>query len=142
MSGAWSTTGNSPNSNDQADTHGWVIKDGASVVARESLDFWPALFDATEYFEHAKFYFVKGRLHEHSKDQFKSVLGFNGLASYKNGRKASLQAKLEVNWVLVTASADWQMTSWKLVDIETTETSQMLFPVSYTHLTLPTILLV
>jgi len=64
VSGAWTTTGNSPNSNGQADTHGWNIKDRASVVARESLNLWPALFDATEYFEHAKFYFVKGQLHE------------------------------------------------------------------------------
>ena len=127
VSGTWTPTGNSPDPKDQTHTHDWKISDLATTVARENLDFWPALFDATEYFEHAKFYFVKGRLHEHSKDQFKSVLGFNGLASYKNGRKASLQAKLEVNWVLVTASADWQMTSWKLVDIETTETSQMLF---------------
>lgn len=116
-------------SNRQSDARSWGINDRASVVAREGLDFWPVLFEAIEYFEHAKFYFIKGQLHENRKDQFKSVLGFNGLANYKNGLKASLHVKLDVNWALVkgTANADWQITSWKLVDIGATETSQMLF---------------
>ena len=129
VSGAWATTGNSSVSNDQSDTHGWHVNDLAVVVARESLDFWPALFEVTDYFKHAKFYFVKGQLHENSEDQFKSVVGFNGLANYKNGTKASLHGKLEVDWTLAknTANADWQITSWKLVEIDSTETSQMLF---------------
>lgn len=128
VSGAWTATGNTIISNGQSGTHDWRINDRATVVARESLDFWPALFEATEYFEHAKFYFIKGQLHENSKDQFRSVLGFAGLAHYKNGPKASLHAKLEVNWALIKGTnADWQITSWKLVDIHATETAQMLF---------------
>ena len=129
VSGAWKNAGNSPAPNNQSDTLGGNIDDRATVVSKEELDFWPALFETTEYFEHAKFYFIKGQFHENSKDQFKSVLGFDGLANYKHGPKASLHVRLEVDWALVkgTANADWQITSWKLVDIDTTETSQMLF---------------
>ena len=129
VSGAWAATGDSPTSDGQSNTHGWHVNDLATVVARESLDFWPALFEVTDYFEHAKFYFIKGLLQENSKDQFKTVVGFEGLANYKNGSKASLHAKLEVDWTLFksTADADWQITSWKLVDVDATETSQLLF---------------
>ena len=129
VSGAWAATGDSPTSDGQSNTHGWHVEDLATVVARESLDFWPALFEVTDYFEHAKFYFIKGQLQENSKDQFKTVVGFEGLANYKNGSKASLHAQLEVDWALFksTADADWQITSWKLVDVDATETSQLLF---------------
>ena len=129
VSGAWAATGDSPTSNGQSNTHGWHVEDLATVVARESLDFWPALFEVTDYFEHAKFYFIKGLLQENSKDQFTTVVGFEGLANYKNGSKASLHAKLEVDWALFksTADSDWQITSWKLVDVDATETSQLLF---------------
>ena len=50
VSGAWTATGNTIISNGQSGTHDWRINDRATVVARESLDFWPALFEATEYF--------------------------------------------------------------------------------------------
>ncbi len=122
ISGEWSTNGLSP-----------AASDGATAVARKSLSFWPGLFEATEYFEHAKFYFIKGQIHESDPNQFSSVLGFEGLAHYKNGVKASLHATLEVNWMLAkstvkgTANDDWRINSWKLVEVDTTETSQMLF---------------
>ena len=129
VSGTWSPTGNSADLTDQSLSHAWKINDLATTVTRESLNFWPALFDATEYFEHAKFYFVKGQLQDSSKDRFRSVVGFDCLASYKNGRKASLHVELKVNWAVAkdATNADWQITSWKLVDIKTTEASQMLF---------------
>ena len=49
------------------------------------------------------------------------------MANYKSGTKASLHAQLEVEWALGTSESDWQITSWKLVDINATETSQLLF---------------
>ena len=48
VSGAWAATGDSPTPNGQSNTHGWHVEDLATVVARESLDFWPALFEVTD----------------------------------------------------------------------------------------------
>lgn len=129
VSGAWSDTGGSAISNGPSHTHDWGINDRVTVVARGKLDFWPALFEVTDYFDHAKFYFIKGQLHENSEEQFKSVVGFNGLANYKNGTKASLHARLELDWRRYkgAAGSNWQITSWKLVDISASETSQLLF---------------
>ena len=44
VSGTWTPTGNSPDPKDQTHTHDWKISDLATTVARENLDFWPALF--------------------------------------------------------------------------------------------------
>ena len=99
-------------------------------IAQTDLNLWASLFDQTVYFEHAKFYFIKGELVGKDRDQFSSTLGFDALATTKGNEKVSLHANLEVDWTKqkgLAESSAWRITSWRLVDIQSIESSQLLF---------------
>ncbi len=111
-------------------TRPWVIENRTEVVGIDDLQIWESLFAETAYFRNAKFYFVRGNFPEGTFERFNAVVGFDGLAIYRDGRNASLHAELDVIWTRQTDSgngAAWRITSWKLVDLKSLEASRPLF---------------
>ena len=110
----------------------WSVAEESKSIAKKDLNLWSALFEETRYFEHAKFYFVRGKFNSNAKDQFETVVGFDGLAVYADSRKASLRVQLDVTWTQKNDStqeevAKWEIASWKLTEVEAMETEALLF---------------
>ena len=111
-------------------------KDGQfAVVDRPQIDtprdqlkdqkLWQSLFERVDYFENAKFYFVRGELDQDDSNQFNSLVGFAGHAVYRNGRHASLKGQINVTWQ--RDNSDWKIVTWKLSDFSALENAAKLF---------------
>ena len=86
---------------------------------------WRSLFEQVDYFENAKFYFVRGELDQDDANQFNSTVGFAGHAVYRNGRHASLKGRVKVTWQ--RDNSDWRIVAWKLTDFSALENTTELF---------------
>jgi len=119
----------------------WSIADGAESFPRQRLELWPALIHKVNFFEHVKFYFIRGELNPKDSSEFLSTVGFAGLAQLRNSStqsssvKTDLHGQLEIRWRKSSnppkpdaglASA-WEISHWKLTDFESVQTPQLMF---------------
>lgn len=64
----------------------------------EDLHIWPSLFDKVEYFDHAKFYIVRGHFLNEARLRFETDMGFAALAKLKTGHFAYISGSMDVAW--------------------------------------------
>jgi hypothetical protein len=112
----------------------WVA--GASAAQpREQLNLWQPLLHEVDYFEHAKFYMIRGQFDDASLDAFTSHVGFKGLARMRDGNWAAIEAKQTVRWQQAVPAADrdtnaaqaWQIVGWTLDELHTRQSPKMMF---------------
>ena len=99
-------------------------------LSRENLKLWSPLFEQVDYFDHAKFYIVRGKFVGDDQNQFSSDVGFNALATSTEGSKISLHAELKVEWTKGDDQVNgsiWQIARWELVNVHSKESSDLLF---------------
>lgn len=70
----------------------------ATTRARDDLELWGPLLAQVEWFDHAKFYIVRGDFTDEAESIYDSEMGFTGLARTVDGRRATVKAKLHVEW--------------------------------------------
>lgn len=127
------------NSAGQAQTQ-WSVADGTQSFLREQLNLWPELIQQTNYFEHAKFYFIRGQQLPAAPDLFQTTVGFNGRAKLvvspdQPPVTASLHGHLELRWQKLPDANDqgniapptWRISHWKLIDFKSSQTQRLLF---------------
>ena len=73
----------------------WPVEAKVGGIKEGTL--WPDYFQQIEYFEHAKFYFVKAHFLD-DKLTWQAKVGFKGLARTADGTWQSVNAKLETEW--------------------------------------------
>jgi hypothetical protein len=110
-------------------SYGWLVETDNKVAPSADLALWNELFNETEYFETASFYFVRGNFEEGTFDEFQSRIGFDGLTKYQNGRQAALHAELDVSWSRQNQEHEsvWRISSWNLNKFRTLEAAKPLF---------------
>jgi hypothetical protein len=81
-----------------AEVHHWRLAAEETTRPLDELELWKPFFERVEYFEHAKFYFVKGLFLDEEESQFETEMGFAALARLDDGRLAHATAKLKVLW--------------------------------------------
>ena len=131
---------NSASQIDETSKTNWSITESSESFSREELKLWPALIEQTSFFEHAKFYFIRGQLNKDDPTEYRSTVGFSGLAKTKNPSSsslvtASLHGEMEIFWHRPSGSStheendpkSWQISQWKLIDFQAMETTEMLF---------------
>lgn len=102
----------------------------SQTVNRAELNLWRSLLEQTSHFDHAKFYFVRGNLVPGERNRFSSAVGFDALANGKDQKKISVHAELEIEWARESEDSDkhdWKITSWKLIDVRTMESQDLIF---------------
>ena len=107
----------------------WNVTD-VEDTSPEKLNLWRTLVETVSYWEHAKFYFVRGDFRDETLSEFHADVGFKGLARQKNDQWAGVKGKLKVTWIADTTVADnkkWKIGEWKTVELKTIESPELLF---------------
>jgi hypothetical protein len=113
-----------------AHVHHWNVNANSETSALENAELWRPLFERVEYFEHAKFYFVKGLFQDDEESRFETEMGFAGLARLTNGQLAHASAKVKAVWTDHTelfGEKDWRIREWKTVKLELVEAEAPLY---------------
>ena len=113
-------------------TAAWDAATETSNLPRSQLKLWQPLLDEVDYFEHAKFYFIRGELTGPRVDEskrFRAELGFRGLARTKAGSWRAIHSRQQVVWSRVTDAAEsgWHITAWEHQDMSVTDAPQRMF---------------
>lgn len=91
-----------------------------SNVERTCLQIWQDLFEKVDFFEHNKFYFVRGDFHSDKENEWVSVVGFTGVARLKTGEVAAIEGKIDVIWKQAddASESQWSIHSWSTNSLE------------------------
>lgn len=112
----------------------WPLRDSSQAVARGDFNPWAAFLSEVDYFEHTKFYFIKGEFADGQPDRWKTKVGFAGFARLKDGRFVSVSAKQELLWrinrdaePLANGAAQAEIESWHQKQFELQVVDQVMF---------------
>ena len=98
-------------------------------VSREEFALWRPLLDHVEYFEHAKFYVIRGLLDE--SGHLETDVGFEALARVADGR-IWLRGELTVTWASGPSLEEggpptWSIIGWRSEELKTMSVDLPLF---------------
>ncbi len=110
----------------------WSIDPTPRTTSAKELDFWRPLLERIEYFDHAKFYLVRGDYEDDSRDTWEAEVGFAALARLTDGQWCSVKASQDVRFARQAAQAgqskgDWRIVDWRLTKLKTIRTPRPLF---------------
>ncbi|MCH8924272.1 MAG: hypothetical protein IIA67_14125 [Planctomycetes bacterium] len=110
----------------------WPVNPGERQVDAQDASMWRPFLDNVDYFEHAKFYFIRGEFSGDTFDQFDSLIALDGLARAADGRRTAIRSKHQVRWHrnLEPASPDdapWRITHWHVTQFETIDSDRPMF---------------
>lgn len=110
----------------------WDIAAEPITASPEELDLWRPLLERVEYFEHAKFYLVRGDYVGDSRDRWEAEVGFAGLARLKDGQWCSVKASQDMQFArqptsVAQSKEDWRIVDWRLHYLKTMRASKPLF---------------
>ena len=112
-------------------------------VSREELALWHPLLDHVEYFEHAKFYVIRGLLDE--SGGLETDVGFEALAQVGEDR-IWLRGELTVTWAPGPSLEDggpptWSIVGWRSEELKSMSVDRPLFAEVLDHTLKPEALL-
>ena len=131
-----------PQQQDQAGSSGgitvrmahWTVDEHARSIAISQLRMWEPLLKDVDYFEHAKFYIIRGDVDLDDPRLFDADVGFSGVAYLKDGHWRGVKATQQVRWRSVgddasgdDASGTWVIDTWQLKSVKTFDSGRMLF---------------
>jgi hypothetical protein len=112
----------------------WGVDELERTSLSRQMELWRPLLDQVEYFEHAKFYFVRGEFLNQQRDQWEAKLGFEGMARMSAGHWSSVKVKLTARWIKqpaisaeTPADPPWRIAHWHLHSLQTLEGKRRLF---------------
>ena len=96
------------------------------------LDMWQPLITKIDYFQHAKFYIIRGEFTDAGQEEFRCDLGFKGQARGTDGYWHAVHAEQELIWRRDGTPATqnepgWQITSWRMKELDTIEREELMF---------------
>ena len=109
-------------------TRVWSIEDSLRSTADGTLDLWRPLFDAVDYFDHAKFDVVRGAFDAGRRDRWRGELEFRGLARSRAGHWMYVRAEIDTHWTkTVRGAPPWRIDRFALRSLTTLEGRRRLF---------------
>ncbi len=110
----------------------WDIDAKPKTVSLADMDMWRPLLQRVNYFEHAKFYLVRGDYTDESRDRWEAEVGFAALAKLNDGQWCSVKASQDVQFARAPSHAaqtkdKWQIVDWRLSKLKTIRTSRPIF---------------
>jgi hypothetical protein len=108
----------------------WQVASEHQRSPQAAVKMWTRVLEQIDYWEHAKFYIIKGQFLTDARDQFETETGFVGLARLRSGAWNSLEGKLTLTWKRkpdVNGQPDWRVSKWTVAKFAGTETKHTLF---------------
>ena len=110
----------------------WPVNPGERQVDATDVSMWRSFLDNVDYFEHAKFYFIRGEFIGEQFAEFDSEIGLDGLARSAGGRWRAVRSKHRVRWRrdptrTSTDDTPWRITRWHVTEFETIENDRPMF---------------
>ena len=108
----------------------WTIQPKTESVDSNDLQLWQVFLAETKYWENAGFYFIRGEFHPDSLDEFNSLIGFDGLAIYRDGSQSGIHIEMAVTWARRSTTenpSEWKITAWKHVVLKALDSPGPLF---------------
>ena len=105
-------------------------------IEAEAMSLWRPVLDDVEYFEHAKFYFVDGDPLAPDDGEWRSDVGFHGLAKMQSGEWCLIHADQTLEWTRVGEEQEiesWRISGWLLESFETIVVPQRPFSDAIDH---------
>ena len=109
------------------------VEDAGTVrtVSREELALWRPLLDHVEYFEHAKFYVIRGHLLWDQSGRLETDVGFEALARVGEDR-IWLRGELTITWAAGPSLDEvgpptWSIVGWRSKELKTMSVDRPLF---------------
>ncbi len=105
----------------------WEVDSELQSTARGDIQLWRPLFEAVDYFEHAKFYIIAGDFADHAHTLWDGEVGFAALARLTSGEKTWVKAKQKLRFRRapnsdVADAASWRVARWDLEYLKTMRT--------------------
>ena len=107
----------------------WPVAAKPQKIPLKKLQMWRRLLETVDYFEHAKFYFIRGQFSDTVPTVFQTEVGFAGLAFTKDAEWQAVKAKQKVDWRPESADAkpNWRICAWHLESLNVTDSDRPLF---------------
>lgn len=108
----------------------WEVSEEIKTTSRDDFKLWEELLNSVSYFDHAKFYVIRGSLSSPAKDTFETDLGFSGSARMVSGDRSSVHGSLTVRWERGTdeeGGQRWLVSRWITQELESLESKHLLF---------------
>jgi len=83
-------------------------------ITRDKLILWQPLLGKLQQMKNARFYFVQGQFVDGNRNEFESLMGFEGLGQLDTGDWASIHATQSVTWTADPSVPDEDVTRWKI----------------------------
>ena len=110
---------------DESAARNWNAEHHARPTASSDLDLWQPMLRQTAFFEHAKFFLIRGRWTSSNRDRFVTDVGFSGLARTRHDCWRAVRAGIQVDWQ--RHQHDWKIDAWRLLQFSTTDRAELMF---------------
>ena len=111
----------------------WEVSPSLAQAPASEAEPWAAFLAGVDYFEHAKFYIVRGHYLDEAETLFEADMGFSGRARLSSGRVAYVHADQTVVWADHTVVPDdpkqrvWRIRSWETTEFGVELADDLLF---------------
>lgn len=101
-------------------------------ITRDELILWRPLFGKLLALKNARFYFVQGQFVDGKRNEFESLMGFEGLAQLNTGDWTSIHATQSVTWTadlsVPVGNVDrWAISGWEQVSMKLERRPTLMF---------------
>ncbi len=119
----------------------WPLAEQSRSGAAAEIQIWKPLLNELEYFERAKFYFVRAEFTDADFNEMTAEVGFDGLARTRDQQLAHIKAKQELTWKKQDGEGpeSWRIVKWKQKELTTQLGDGYLFHDVATLVTSPTL---
>jgi hypothetical protein len=107
----------------------WPVLAQPRRVACEDVRLLVPLVSDLQFFQHAKFYLINGRLLGNPPSSFETDVGFSGLARTTAGKWRMVRASLSLVWKPEdqATARRWVIDEWRLNELKTSERQELMF---------------
>jgi hypothetical protein len=112
-----------------ASIHAWAIGSGARTEPVEAMQLWRPFLGSVDFFTFAHFKLYRGRFQDAQETVYVGDVRFDGNARLTSGPRATVEAKMEVEWrkTGADASAPWRIHRWDTKSFTVTQSARALF---------------
>ncbi|NQZ96083.1 MAG: VCBS repeat-containing protein [Myxococcales bacterium] len=101
----------------------WPLEPKSHITQARALDLWKPLFETVDYFEAAKFSFVRGTFADAARKRFRAELELEAHTRTRDGRPRMVRAKIATLWRKVESLPGGPPTAWRIGAFDLTSLS-------------------
>ena len=107
-------------------------------VARDELILWQPLLGKLQEMKNGRFYFIQGQFVDQNRNEFESLMGFEGLGRIDADHLTSIHATQSVTWTAdpsmpVEDIARWKIGRWEQVSMKVKRRPALMFRDVFAH---------